>query len=136
MLECNLQDESLPVIARVATMKMKILVVDDNKKLASLIRYAIETKTHHIVRTALDGLDGYSVFLRFNPDLLITHIDMPRKNGFELMTQVRMHNPMVRAIYLSADQVKFKSLLELEEEKYYASFLKKPFSLSELMALL
>lgn len=134
MLEYYLQGESFPVIARVVAMK--ILVVDDNIKLASLIRYAIETKTHHTVRTALDGLDGYSIFLHFNPELIITDIDMPRKNGFELMRQVRTHNPMVRAIYLSADQDRFKALLEVEDEKYHASFLSKPFSLSELMDLL
>lgn len=134
MLEGNLQGESLPVIARVATMK--ILVVDDNKKIASMIRYAIETETHHTVRTALDGSDGYSVFLHFNPELIITDINMPRKNGFELMRQVRMYNPMVRTIYMSADQERFKSLLELEEEKYHADFLGKPFSLSELIGLL
>jgi DNA-binding response OmpR family regulator len=134
LLEYNLQGESLSGIARLGTMK--ILVVDDNKKLASLIRCAIETETHHTVRTALDGSDGYLVFLHFNPELIITDIDMPRKNGFELMRQVRMHNPMVRTIYLSADQDRFKSLLELEEEKYRADFLGKPFSLSELMDLL
>jgi len=61
---------SFPIIARVASMK--ILAVEDNKKLASVIRYAIETKTHHTVRTALDGLDGYSVFLHFNPELIIS----------------------------------------------------------------
>jgi DNA-binding response OmpR family regulator len=115
---------------------MKILVVDDNKKLASLIRDIIETETHHTVRTALDGSDGYLVFLHFNPELIITDINMPRKNGFELMRQARTHNPMVKAIYLSADQDRFKSLLDLEEEKYHASFLSKPFCLSELMDLL
>ena len=63
---------------------MKVLVVDDNKDMIAVIQMMIENKNHRVI-TANDGENGYSAYLQFKPDLVLTDIQMPGKDGFELI---------------------------------------------------
>lgn len=114
---------------------MKILVVDDNQDLASLLQWMLESEGYE-VRAAKDGEDGFSTYLLFSPDLVLTDIQMPEKNGLELIREIRCHNPAVRTIYMSADLSQYSSPLEEERQKYHVGVLEKPFSKEELMHLL
>ena len=66
---------------------MKILVIDDNAEITSVIQQLLDIEGYRVA-TARDGDDGYSAYLDFKPDLVITDIQMPRKNGFELMKEI------------------------------------------------
>jgi CheY-like chemotaxis protein len=114
---------------------MKILIVDDNQDLAFLIKYMLEDEGYE-VRSAKNGNDGYSTYLLFNPDLVLTDIQMPEKNGLELIKEIRCHNPGIRAIYMSGDLTQYQPPLEEEKEKYRVGVLEKPFSKHELINLL
>jgi CheY-like chemotaxis protein len=114
---------------------MKILIVDDNQDLAFLIKWMLEEEGYE-VRSAVNGTDGYSAYLLFNPDLVLTDIQMPEKNGLELMKEIRCHNPGVRTIYMSGDLSQYEPPLEEEKEKYHVGVLEKPFSRHELISLL
>jgi DNA-binding NtrC family response regulator len=110
---------------------MKVLVVDDNRLLASLIQEILEDNGLE-VRSAEDGVDGYSAYLLFKPDIVITDIQMPRKNGLEMMGHIRTHNPMIKTIYMSGDIDTYRLYLKDEKRKYQVSFFEKPFSLEAL----
>ena len=114
---------------------MKILIVDDDEVLATFIKEIIKNEGYR-VKTAINGAEGYSAYLRYRPDIIITDIKMPGKNGFELVRTIRMHNPRIRTIYMSGDLGRFRSLLEDEKKRCQASFLTKPFSKLELVGLL
>ncbi len=111
---------------------MKILIVDDNTDLTALLSLMLENEGFD-VKLANNGEDGYSAYLLFEPDVVITDIQMPIKTGIELMGLIRGHNPTVRTIYMSAELAPFQSFLEKEQEKYGVSVLQKPFSRGELM---
>jgi CheY-like chemotaxis protein len=115
--------------------RTKILVVDDNTNLASIIQMMLEDEGHQ-VRSAKDGREAYLIYLRFKPELILTDIQMPENNGLELMTHIRSHNPTVRTIYMSGDLGRFRCQLEEERRKYPVTLLEKPFSKTELMRLL
>jgi CheY-like chemotaxis protein len=110
---------------------MKVLVVDDNLFLASIIQEILKGEGCEVM-TAKDGNDGYSVYLLFEPDLIITDIQMPGKNGLEMMECIRTHNPMIQTIYMTGDINTFRASLLEEEKKYPVSFFEKPFSLARL----
>jgi CheY-like chemotaxis protein len=110
---------------------MKVLVVDDNQLLASLICEVLANEGWEVM-SANDGAEGYSAYLSFEPDLIITDIRMPEINGLEMMERVRRHDPMVQTIYMSADIDSFRASLLEEEKKYPVSFLEKPFPLGHL----
>jgi CheY-like chemotaxis protein len=113
---------------------MKILIVDDNQDLAFLIKWMLEDEGYD-VRSAQNGSDGYTTYLLFNPDLVLTDIQMPEKNGLELIKEIRCHNPGVKTIYMSGDLSRYGSPLEEEKEKYHVGILEKPFSRNELISL-
>ncbi len=110
---------------------MKVLVVDDNRFLASIIQEILEDEGCEVM-TAKDGIDGYSAYLLFEPDLIITDIQMPGKNGLEMMECIRTHDPMIQTIYMSGDISSFRASLLEEEKKYPVSVFEKPFPLGRL----
>ncbi|MEK7850396.1 MAG: response regulator [Deltaproteobacteria bacterium] len=114
---------------------MKILIVDDNQGLAHILKMMLDEEKHE-VRLARDGKDGYLNYLLCKPDLIITDIQMPEKNGLKLMEIIRKDNPEIKTIYVSTDLSRFLPLLEEEKRRYPVSYLQKPFSKSELMRLL
>lgn len=114
---------------------MRILIVDDNTDLGALLQWMLEEEGH-VVRLAEDGREGYFAYLLFEPDIVLTDIQMPEKNGFELMELIRCHNPTVRVIYMSGNLDQFQSDLGEEMKKYHARALEKPFSKDELIRLL
>jgi len=115
---------------------MKVLIVDDDEALAVLIKEMIKSGGCYSVKTAANGKEGYEAFLQFKSDIILSDIQMPEKNGFEMVRAIRIHRPSIRVIYMSGCLSRFRSLLEDEKKKYQASFLTKPFSRFELLGLL
>jgi len=113
---------------------LKVLVVDDNRLLAAVIQETLEDDGLE-VRSAKDGVDGYSAYLDFQPDVVITDIQMPRENGLEMMGHIRTHDPMIKTIYMSGDIDPYRPFLTEEKQKYQASFFEKPFSIESLKKL-
>ncbi|MDL1980263.1 MAG: response regulator [Deltaproteobacteria bacterium] len=114
---------------------MKVLIVDDDEALAALIKEMIGQIGIYRVKTAVNGEEGYEVFLHFKPDIILTDIQMPAKNGLEMVKDMRNHDPGIKTIYMSGNMSRFRTRLEEEKTKYKASLLDKPFSCSELTGL-
>ena len=111
---------------------MKILIVDDNQLVASVIQKMLEFECYDVA-IAHSGPEGYLAFLLFSPELVITDIQMPGENGFELMHRIRMHNPKVKTIYMSGNLEVFYTLIEDEAKRFQINLLGKPFSREELI---
>jgi len=114
---------------------MKVLIVDDDEALAGLIKEMIDRMDIYRVKMAANGEEGYEVFLHFKPDIILTDIQMPVKNGLEMVRDIRNHDPGIKTIYMSGDMSRFRTRLEEEKTKYKASLLEKPFSCSRLTVL-
>lgn len=111
---------------------MKILIVDDNKNWAFIVRVMLEEEGFQ-VQSASDGETGYSTYLSFRPDLVITDIQMHGMNGIELINMIREHDREVKTIYMSSEFDGFHSLLEKEKRRFQVGLLKKPFTKEELV---
>ena len=111
---------------------MKVLIVDDNRVVASAVQLILELEGYE-ARSALNGPDGYLAYLQFLPDLVITDIQMPGENGFELMNHIREKDATVKTIYMSGNLNQFHSFLEEEKRKYQINYLEKPFSKKQLI---
>jgi two-component SAPR family response regulator len=114
---------------------MKVLIVDDDEALAGLIKEMIKKIGINRVKTAVNAKEGYEVFLQFKPDIILTDIQMPAKNGLEMVRDMRNHDPWIKTIYMSGNMRRFRTSLEEEKTKYKASLLDKPFSFSKLTGL-
>ncbi len=114
---------------------MKVLIVDDNRGLTSLIQFGLEREGHK-VRTATNGREGYATFQVLNPDLIISDIFMPVESGLDMMKKIRCHDPNVKTIYITGDLNPFRNALEEEQKHYPVKFVQKSFSTREISEMI
>lgn len=69
-------------------MTATILCIDDEAQLREDIVEELEDEGFRMLQ-ACDGQEGLEQILRHRPDLVICDITMPRKNGYELLKEVR-----------------------------------------------
>jgi len=69
-------------------MAATILVIDDESLLREDIVEELEDDGYRVFQ-ASDGHEGLKQILQHHPDLVVCDITMPRKNGYELLKEVR-----------------------------------------------
>lgn len=114
-------------------MKQKILVIDDDENILSLISDILE-KEDFLVITATNTEDGFKKAITSQPDLIITDITMPKVGGIELCRMLRNDErtkliPIIMLTVLSSETDKVIGL-EVGADDYIT----KPFSPKELVA--
>ena len=114
---------------------MKVLVVDDNRGLASLIQLRLEREGHK-VNTAASGSEGYVAYQALKPDLIISDIFMPGESGLDMMKKIRAHDPDIKTIYITGDLNPFRGALEEEQRRYPVRYIEKPFSTKEISEMI
>ncbi len=72
------------------TKRFNVLVVDDSQSVRKFVRDELEQLQIDVIE-ASDGLDAIEQITTDRPDLIITDIEMPRKNGIELCRHLHSH---------------------------------------------
>ncbi len=110
---------------------MRILIVEDDKKVASFLKRGLKEE-HYAVDVSYDGEEAME-YVRFNQyDLIILDIMLPKKDGFTVCKEIRNESILTPVLMLTArDQVedKVKGLQEGADD-----YLAKPFAFEELLA--
>jgi DNA-binding response OmpR family regulator len=78
----------------------KIYVFDDEPSILLMIKKMLE-KAGYEVDIALNGKEGMELFKKNVPDLLITDIIMPEKEGLETILELRNKFPELKIIAIS-----------------------------------
>jgi DNA-binding response OmpR family regulator len=108
----------------------KILLVEDDVNLGSLLREYLKAKGFVTILEP-DGEKGYRAFKKDHFDLCILDIMLPVKDGFTLARDIRIQNPEIPIIFLTAKSMKTDIL-----EGFRAGaddYMTKPFSMEELL---
>lgn len=109
---------------------MKILVVEDEERIASFVKKGLEAESYS-VDVAYDGHIGKQFFVRNTYDAVILDINLPQINGFELCRLIRADNEHIPILMLTA--------LDTLEDKVQGfdagadDYLAKPFEFKELL---
>ena len=115
-------------------MSTCILVVEDHELVRDMIARVLRRKGYFVV-TASHGQQGLEQFRRFAPDLVITDIMMPEKDGIELTTAIRRLNPQTKILVMSGYEGRSGvDLLPLIRGCGADDIVGKPFELSRLLA--
>ena len=109
-----------------------MLLVEDNQELRTFLR-TIFSPVYRVIE-AVDGMDGWSKALKFVPDIIISDVMMPEKDGIEMTKELRadMTTSHIPIVLLTA-----KTSIEskLEGLEYGADdYITKPFSATYLKA--
>jgi signal transduction histidine kinase/CheY-like chemotaxis protein len=115
------------------TGKFKILVVDDDPDIRDTIVDALKPLAAEI-RVASDGLEGYAVFVSWDPDLVLSDVKMPEKTGIELLHDIKHSSPGTPVVLLSGALEDFGDG-DVQTSLKPEAYLPKPFKSQELLAL-
>ncbi len=112
-------------------MREKIVVIDDDEKITSMLRRGLAFEGYEVL-IANNGADGLKLLLDTEADAVVLDIMMPRIDGWEVCRRIREAGSDVPVLMLTArdevgDRVKG---LDIGADDY----LVKPFALEELLA--
>jgi len=110
--------------------KGKILVVDDERKILTLVRGYLEREGYRVIE-ATDGRQAMEAFQRETPDLIVLDLMLPEMDGWEVCREVRRTSEVPIIMLTARDEDADKLVgLELGADDYMT----KPFSPRELVA--
>ncbi|NPV69807.1 MAG: response regulator transcription factor [Firmicutes bacterium] len=111
-------------------MAQKILVVDDEKPIAGIIKFNLEREGFEVL-VAYDGQAAVDLAEKEPPDLIILDIMLPKMDGLEVCRIIRQKS-RVPIIFLTAKEQEIDKVvgLELGADDYVT----KPFGMRELVA--
>ncbi len=112
---------------------MKVLVVEDEPKLASFVRKGLEEQSCE-VDVAFDGQVGRNMALNKPYDVIIMDINLPKMNGFDVVQSIRQEQNRTPVLMLTAMGSVDDKLTGFEAGA--DDYLVKPFEFRELMARL
>lgn len=114
-------------------IRRKILVIDDELELLSLMKEVLEARGYQAL-CAINGADGIRLNEQEQPDLIVLDLRMPVMDGIETLRRIREHDPDVRVVILTAygspDTIREAADLNVSE------YLSKPFDNKELIHII
>lgn len=115
-------------------MAKKILVVEDDP-INQMILVDFLAANGYATSCASSGPEGIERFEREAPDLMLVDVQLPRKNGFELVREIKSRGSstpvlLMSAVYNDSDQ----STRTVQLGALADGYLTKPFDLVELLS--
>lgn len=110
---------------------MKILIIEDEIKLAQFLKKGLE-QAGHIADCCNNGTIGLEMAYVNNYDLIILDLMLPGQNGYEILKNMRDFKLLTPVIILSALNSTENVIKGLDSGAF--DYIKKPFDLDELLA--
>lgn len=110
---------------------MRLLIVEDEKELNEMIAKSLRSSGYE-VDTYYDGEEASEVIATENYDLVVLDLNLPGKDGMELLRTLRRDNKETRVLILSARNEIIDKVSALDAGANY--YLSKPFHFDELDA--
>jgi DNA-binding NtrC family response regulator len=113
-----------------------ILVIDDDEAVRDSVRIVL-TRANHKVIVAENADAGVRCYPSVRPDVVITDLLMPAKDGIEAVREIRRIDPKARIVAMSggseSTELRFRALVE---EFGAIESLLKPFRVAQLLAVI
>lgn len=112
-------------------MGNKILVVDDDPEISSLVEYTLETLGHQ-VKVCDNGREVIDMLRSYKPDLLVLDVMLPGIDGYSLASQISedadlKEMPIIVLSALEPSRTMFQRFSQV------AAFMTKPFNTDDLL---
>ena len=111
-----------------------ILIIDDDKFLATMLKQALEKNTKHYIEAVFGTHDAFPLLQENTYDLVVTDMRMPGLNGFDVIDYLKQAQPDCRIIAMSAGSKTLDSDTTLFAVSQQADkTLSKPFEVDTLL---
>ncbi len=116
----------------------KVLLIEDEEMVRFSLRAVLESDGHEVIE-ASNGDEGISQFKKLSKtsqpmDLVVTDILMPKKHGYDTISEIRELSPNMKIIAISGGgEVNPKVFLDMSDFLGANRVLAKPFSSDELL---
>ena len=114
----------------------KILLVDDDPLILALYQHALKIAGYEI-KTAVNGKEALALITAAPPDLVLLDVMMPLMDGLTVLRELhktKVARPPV--IVIAGNQREYQATREEARRAGAAAFLSKPFSPSQLLAII
>jgi len=111
----------------------RILVVDDEASARTALGEFLRSEGHE-VETAADGFKAIARFAEFEPDLVLTDLNMPGIDGVELLGKLKEMNPELPVVVMTAYGGVETAVAAMHQGA--ADYLTKPLNLDELLIVI
>lgn len=108
----------------------KVLVVEDDRDIAKILRYNLEKEGHQTLMAA-DGDTAVALFRREKPRLVLLDLMLPKVDGLEICRLIRQDDKHVPILMLTAKSTEVDKIVGLEMGA--DDYVTKPFSVREVM---
>ena len=113
----------------------QILIIDDNDQFRGMLQEMLSQSGYKVL-VASDGRDGVALYREKRPDLVITDVIMPEKDGAEVIFELQKEFPGIKMIVMTGGgkgdaQIYLKSIMAYSHVKHA---FEKPFDMNELLA--
>ena len=110
---------------------MRILIIEDEKKVAKALREGLEAE-HYEVSVAANGEEGFFLASQGSFDLVLLDLMLPRRNGIDVLATLRKRSIQTPVFVLTAKDAVEDRVLGLDRGA--DDYLIKPFAFPELLA--
>ncbi len=115
-----------------APASLKVLVVDDQLTIRSLVRSGLQQIGINEVQEASDGEAGLRSVVEKPPHLIISDYNMPKLDGLGLLRSVRAHPPTAKTAFIMLTGRADKELVQRAVQYGVNNYLVKPFTVQTL----
>lgn len=113
-------------------MNTKVLAIDDSRTIREMLRHALSAEGFEVL-LAEDGVDGVEKLDAFNPDVVITDINMPRMDGFGVIESIRRNRTYSGVPILVLTTESAQDLKERARKSGATGWIVKPFDDEKLI---
>ena len=111
----------------------RILIVDDEKPIATLLAQTFEQEGH-LVASAHDGIDCMNKMASFRPDVVIMDIMMPKLDGVDTTKLIRRNQSYSGTIIVALSAKSDERTRQNMKDAGANLFMRKPFAIAKLVA--
>jgi len=112
----------------------KICVIDDDSQCNQMICMLLKDSGYEVI-SAPNGAEGLRLFMKERPDLVITDLYMPEKEGLETVMEMRQMDKQLRILVISGGSPNVSMSEMLNTAKMFGAdaTLAKPFAIDTFL---
>lgn len=139
---CNIVDKFLDIpvdfnqvessIQKLYNSGRKILLIDDSKLVHNHITPSLEKEGYEL-HHAYNGREGLDMAIQLKPDLVISDIEMPEMNGFEVCTGIRNQKEISETYIIMSSTLGSSSDIQKGFRAGVDEYITKPVNIGELI---